>query len=88
MKTYEEYTTGTGQQLEGVHQIDECWGEFCPIHNPSDHALVGHPTNWREDRRIMERICEHGVGHPDPDDQRVRADYTLGIHSCDGCCRG
>jgi hypothetical protein len=25
-------------------------------------------THWRDDRKLMERICPHGVGHPDPDD--------------------
>jgi hypothetical protein len=30
----------------------------------------------------MERICPHGVGHPDPDD--VFATDT--VHGCDGCC--
>jgi hypothetical protein len=22
---------------------------------------------WRGDTRVMERICPHGIGHPDPD---------------------
>ena len=35
------------------------------------------------DRRIMERICPHGVGHPDPDDV-LNQDR---VHGCDGCCR-
>jgi hypothetical protein len=39
------------------------------------------PQNWREDRGIMERICPHGIGHPDPDDPT-----TDKIHGCDGCC--
>jgi hypothetical protein len=29
----------------------------------------------------MERICSHGVGHPDPDE--INTDKT---HGCDGCC--
>lgn len=28
-----------------------------------------------------ERICIHGVGHPEPDAEGVEA-----VHSCDGCC--
>jgi hypothetical protein len=35
----------------------------------------------------MERVCPHGVGHPDPDDINV----ILGpekVHGCDGCCEG
>jgi hypothetical protein len=48
---------------------------------------------WRSDRGLMERECEHGIGHPDPDDldfkRRVghRDVQVLGIHGCDGCCR-
>lgn len=48
------------------------------------------PTHFREDRQIMERICPHGIGHPDPDDAAFRAsrgdDDT--VHGCDGCCYG
>lgn len=76
----EEYTTGTGQLLM-VHEEDVCYGGRCPIHNPSNHALRDAPTHWRDDMRIMERICEHGIGHPDPDGL---LDYY--VHGCDGCC--
>ena len=41
------------------------------------------PQHFRDDRGIMERICPHGVGHPDPDDY-LAGD---GMHGCDGCCR-
>ena len=89
----EEYTTGTGQKMF-VHNEEECRGHCC-IHNPSDHHMVDWPTNWRGDRQMMERICKHGVGHPDPDSldyQRHQmwlaggtGDY-IGVHGCDGCC--
>lgn len=38
-------------------------------------------SHWRDDRSFMERICPHGVGHPDPDDEHADP-----IHGCDGCC--
>jgi hypothetical protein len=48
---------------------------------------------WRYDRGLMERICPHGVGHPDPDHldhvRRLRGDkaaVTESVHGCDGCC--
>ncbi len=80
-----KYITGTGQIL-WTHTSEQC--QFpCPIHYPSYHALSHRPTHWRNDRGIMERICEHGVGHPDPDDIKVReGDWTEGVHGCDGCC--
>lgn len=64
----EVYITGTGTVLGNVHSLEECEGRHCVIHNPSDHSMRDFPTHWRWDRKIMERICKHGVGHPDPDD--------------------
>jgi len=67
----EEYISGTGQKLR-VHDKEKCVGRFCPIHNPSQHSMINWPTHWRDDRRIMERICPCGIGHPDPDDLAFR----------------
>ena len=77
----EKWTSGTGQNLL-VHTKDSCKGPHCPIHNPSDHHMKDWPLHWRDDRKIMERICIHGVGHPDPDD----ISDDSGIHGCCGCC--
>lgn len=89
--SYDEYVTGTGQVLQ-VHAREDCSGR-CSIHAPSDHSMKDLPTHWRDDRGIMERICEHGVGHPDPDDTGFRvmdvgqgAEYA-DLHGCCGCCR-
>lgn len=88
-----------GVQLKGgailqTHPAEACAGEHCCIHNPSDHPLNTAPMNWRGDRALMERICEHGVGHPDPDDisfkRATRGDRFAdaeAIHGCDGCCK-
>lgn len=99
----DKYITGTGQHLH-VHTLADCDGEKtrmtlhrhpCVIHNPSFHHMNGWPTNWRADRGIMERICPHGVGHPDPDDMAYQRrtymggrhpEYIDGVHGCDGCC--
>ena len=80
-----EYELVGGQRLTNVHAPDQCFGEWCCIHNPSPHHMVYWPQNWRADRRIMERVCPHGIGHPDPDDPKT-SDYYEGIHGCDGCC--
>lgn len=86
------YITGCGEILSNVHvPEDDCWRHGCVIHNPTDHACRGMRTRWRYDRGIMERVCEHGVGHPDPDDQAfitsVRGEgHMEGVHGCDGCC--
>jgi hypothetical protein len=76
----ERYTTDTGQHIR-VHNKGQCEGKHCPIHNPSLRAQQIGKTHWRTDRAIMERICVHGIGHPDPD-----SEYQDDIHGCDGCC--
>ncbi len=39
---------------------------------------------------LTERICGHGIGHPDPDSlswlDRDRPGHVLAVHGCDGCC--
>lgn len=72
--------------LYGVHNKDLCRDDICTIHNMTDHSMRSFPQHWRGDRGIMERICPHGVGHPDPDDFHVRFRYGEGVHGCDGCC--
>jgi hypothetical protein len=67
--------------------------------------MVDWPVTFRMDLRpvMVERLCPHGVGHPDPDSlrwvtsqvfllpenevQHEELYNTLGIHSCDGCCQ-
>jgi hypothetical protein len=71
--------------ITNVHSKNKCLAEFCTIHNMSNHILRSFPQHWREDRSIMERICDHGVGHPDPDNPWPTHDYRW-IHGCCGCC--
>ena len=61
------------------HLPIQCRGEICCIHNRTDHCMRNFAQHWRSDRGIMERICPHGVGHPDPDDWQ----NTDTVH---GCC--
>jgi hypothetical protein len=39
---------------------------------------------------LVERVCPHGVGHPDPASVARLAESTggahHGVHGCDGCC--
>lgn len=70
------------------HPNIACVGQFCCIHNPSEHHMRDWPLVLREST-LMERTCSHGVGHPDPDSlayfKRLGVE-GFGIHSCDGCC--
>jgi hypothetical protein len=70
-----------GGEIIRCHTPEQCAGETCCIHNPSDHHMKNWPQHWRADRGIMERICPHGVGHPDPDDLTEDT-----VHGCDSCC--
>lgn len=72
-----------------IHEKTDCTGP-CPFHNPSDHPLKDAEINIRMDKSgLVERICEHGVGHDDPDS--VAYFHSIdekwaGVHGCDGCC--
>lgn len=76
--------------LMWVHRHELCEGRGCCIHHPSHHPMVTWPRNWRSDRRMMERLCSHGIGHPDPDDldfiNSLPGRHDDGTHCCDGCC--
>jgi hypothetical protein len=88
------YITGVGQFLGNTHiESMDCHEHGCVIHNPTTHSMSEFPTLWRADRGLMERVCPHGVGHPDPDHMAwyertygKEAAATESIHGCDGCC--
>lgn len=69
------------QLMVNVHLPNQCRYTHCTIHNPSQHRMIDYPQRWRQDLGIMERMCPHGVGHPDPDEG-----IQENIHFCDGCC--
>lgn len=83
-------TTSGNFELQGIHEENsDCQTHGCVVHNPTPNPLWNAPYNWREDRALMERICRHGIGHPDIDSANYlrrtgqRAQLT---HACDGCC--
>jgi hypothetical protein len=70
-----------------VHSDQDCIGEFCGIHHPSDH----HMTEWNQLFTIsgLFRICAHDIGHPDPDSpyrQQIHVNRGEQFVDCDGCC--
>lgn len=77
--------------IGGVHPESACEGQqACAIHALTSHHMRSWRQIFREDNGLMERICEHGIGHPDPDGMhywRNRGETYMGIHGCDGCCR-
>jgi hypothetical protein len=76
----------TAEVLIGTHTIGACIGESCPLHRRSSHSMRRFPQAWREDLGLVERICTHGIGHPDPDDPKAYDPRLRVLHGCDGCC--
>ena len=70
-----------------MHSSDSCAGEYCTIHNRSNHSMRAFPQKWRGDKNMMERVCPHGIGHPDPDEINLHLPSRK-VHGCDGCCEG
>jgi hypothetical protein len=60
---------GPGEEMLLTHPRWRCEGREIPccIHSPSDHHMRTWKMDWRDDTGVMERICPHGTGHPDPD---------------------
>lgn len=77
------YTDGSGQQLT-THLPSQCRFRYCVIHHPMPGPWSTWPTFWREDLRIMERICYHRKGHPAAEEYLFRP-YGALEHSCCGC---
>lgn len=79
-----------------AHEPWDCSGALCDVHNRrGEDPWASWKLNWRDDRTLMEGICEHGVGHPTPAQiaywHRMHADFIvkpLASHGCDGCCAG
>ncbi len=93
----EIWDIGRGIKVGGVHLRVDCitddGDQPCMFHSPTDHIMSDFPHHWRADRMIMERLCEHGVGHPDPDQLQYWMNTRGGdaanaemVHGCDGCC--
>lgn len=80
-------------RLLQVHPVNnDCFINGCCVHCPDPLAIENvedWPYNWRADRGIMERVCIHGTGHPDPDSARFLERHGKSyenVHGCDGCC--
>lgn len=74
-----------------IHPKEACAGNPCCFHNPSQHHMVSWQKHIRLHRGAMvERICPHGIGHPDPDSlawMKSIGSNDDGTHGCDGCCQ-
>lgn len=82
-----------GTVLVNVHTVDQCAGQPCCIHNPSNHHMAQWSHSWDDTYGVMWRKCPHGNRHPDPDDLDYRRNRSMEAariifsHVCDGCCQ-
>lgn len=89
-----------GRTLKNVHLKGTCLLAHCAVHNPSKHPLDSAPFDWLGGHIAhLQRVCEHGYRHPDPDDLKfheaigafLTVEAILSVHlmeeNCDGCCR-
>lgn len=75
--------------LVNVHEPRLCTGRACTIHNPSGHHMDAWPMMWHQEARSFERLCPHGLSHPDPDQFAYWSAAGLmfrACHPCDQCC--
>ncbi len=63
------HTLVGGQVVSGVHSEDKCAGEYCTIHRPSNHVMVGWDQQFIYG--VMYRISPDGRIYPDPDGTRI-----------------
>jgi hypothetical protein len=81
------YCEHTNVVLIYVHKKGQCKGTYCTLHNRSNHHLRSWPQLWDPQIFAMQRICEHGVAHTDPDE--INTDVVVRFEhesQCDGCC--
>lgn len=82
--------SGYEVNLMYVHKPAACRSRGCAIHNhPSEHPLMFAPMVWRDDLKVVERLCVHGIGHVDADVAaylKSIGEGSAALHTCDGCC--
>lgn len=87
--THDQWTDALGVEY-WVHRWNTSCTDGCAIHAPSDHPMKTWPQIMRADKRfLVERVCKHGCGHPDPDSIAFFEDndvFDYHNHDCDGCC--
>lgn len=74
-----------GQLLSGVHKRHNCLGPNCCIHNPSLHKMRTWRQVFNHATAVMERVCEHGFVHVDPDDPKAKQYHTPARVQCLNC---
>jgi len=90
--SFDEWRDCTDRVFYVHKRTVDCDVHGCAIHNPSYHPLSDAKQYMRADKYwLIERICQHGIGHPDPDSAsfiaKQQGSKGIWVHGCDGCCR-
>lgn len=86
----ESITLSSGQVIHNFHTLNECSGEYCPVHRPSDHDYLDYPLAF-VDGNMVRLIPEleqdsRGLGFViDPDDYRYNNQDTLILRNSVEC---
>lgn len=73
--------------FRNVHLKRDCRDRTqCVFHGPRHHMSAWPMVHRLTRGDYWERICRHGVGHPDPNTPKNAA-WAGGVHGCDGCCQ-
>jgi len=76
-----------GTRIRNVHELSQCRGRVCVVHNPTEHHMRAWPVEWNDYDAFFDRECPHGYLHPDPDQRDYWAIIDRQVtHRCDGCC--
>lgn len=78
------FTTGWGQEINGVHPASRCVGAYCVIHRPWPGPWATWYTFWDESTKVMCRVCYHKVVHPAAEHYLTTPPQML-EHECCGC---
>ena len=82
---YEKFQFANGVFM--VHTRWKCVLDWCCLHRPSEHGTRALPMLFRG--ATVDRLCTHGVEHPDPDAHAYLefvGSEGYDTHGCDGCC--
>lgn len=73
-----------GQTLFAIHRSAQCYGEACPVHNPSDHPLREFDLFWNDEGRFFYRNV-YGTNMVDPDDYGLSKNGSVIVRNSAMC---
>lgn len=92
MGVYRDLGNGTielnsGQIILNAHLAENCKGEVCPLHKPSEHDLLDSPLIYDFDSQSFLRKIGKDFEYliVDPDDYNYNQGYNVIVSNCAKC---